>query len=73
MKKVKVELEIFEKGDRVLTPEGEGTIMKDEELDRTNLYNRTVDIKLDEPTSHNTNGVLKEYDAWMCLIINEIL
>ena len=50
MRKVKIVLEIFEKGDRVLTPCGEGIVMESEEIPngKFDIYFRDVKVKIDD-------------------------
>lgn len=57
MKKVLVSITLLEKGDRVHTPEGRGTVMETEKVPKTeyDVMNRDVKVLLDEPTSRHTN------------------
>jgi len=56
MKLQSIQIRVFEKGDRVFTPEGEGVVLKTEE-DITDLRIRQdIQILLDEPTSRFSNG-----------------
>jgi len=51
MKKTLVEVELYTKGDKVITPEGEGIVIKDE-IFNNDSYKRFVHIKYFEST-HN--------------------
>ena len=50
MREVKVILELFEKGDRVLTPHGEGMVTESEEIPVGSLeiYFRDINVRMDE-------------------------
>mgnify|MGYP003591321663 CR=1 FL=1 len=58
MKCINVEVHLFEKGDRVFTPEGQATVVEDEVW---NEDDREVKVVLDEPISgHPCKG-----EEWM--------
>jgi len=69
MKYVKVTITLWEKGDRVLTPEGIGTVTEDEAIPKlpSSVYGRTIKVKLDEGTSSHPNGELEIWDPEMVL------
>lgn len=51
MKMVKIAVALFEKGDRVLTCEGFGTIQEDEDPTTAIYYRKNIRIKLDEAST----------------------
>ncbi len=57
MNTIRVDVTCYDKGDRVRTYEGIGTVMEDEPmiLDEYDLYNRNVEVLLDVPTSRYQN------------------
>lgn len=66
MKCVNVEVHLFEKGDRVFTPEGQATVVEDEIWDEDN---REVKIVLDDPISgHPIKGKIWEIDRIACIL-----
>lgn len=66
MRQAIVIFNIFEKGDRVCTPFGNGVILKDEVLSKTfaNYGSRTVFVTLDDPDFDDDDGV-EEMDGWL--------
>ena len=68
MKKLTIEIDVFEKGDRVLTPEGISTVVKNEIVDDINY--RKIYVILDEPSSsYPTKGKIIEMESKNCIII----
>ena len=62
MKPITVEIELFEEGDRVVTPDGSGFVMKDEPIPINN--EREVLIRLDNvPT-----GVVYGMNGWYVVL-----
>ena len=62
MKTRRVDIAMFEKGDRVFTPEGKGTVVYDsvKELNDGIFYQeseRSITIQLDEGNSNNSRNV----------------
>ena len=55
MKKALVEVELYEKGDKVVSPDGEGVVVKDEVF-KTNQYKRFVLVRFSETTHRYTKN-----------------
>jgi len=72
MKQVTETFFFFEKGDRVLTPEGSGVISKDEKIDGNfiRLGVRTVFVTIDEGAGQ-LGGETIEIDGWLPLSLVE--
>jgi hypothetical protein len=62
MKKVKIEIELFEKGDMVSTPGGDAIVNSDEEFDPKQ---RSVEVMWLETTSEHTKGSTSDLDVIM--------
>ncbi|MCK5613508.1 hypothetical protein KAR91_67180 [Candidatus Pacearchaeota archaeon] len=62
MKTITVEIELFENGDRVITPNGSGLVMKDETTPVNN--EREVMIKLDNVPA----GIIYCMNGWYCVL-----
>jgi len=73
MKNVGVRIHLWEKGDRVHTYEGIGTVMEDEEIPNlpSDVYYRIVKVKLDEGTSSHPNGIIDIESPESIFLINE--
>jgi hypothetical protein len=55
MKIILLEVITFEQGDRVFTPEGEGTVTEDEPIFTDMRMRPDIKVRLDNPTSRNPN------------------
>lgn len=66
MKTVAININLFEINDRVLTPEGEATVLQNEEIptDRFEISGRMVTVKFDEHPRRE-----EDIDAWLCSLI----
>lgn len=67
MKELKVLVHLFENGDRVLTPDGPGTVVKNEEWTKESENNREILVQLDNPHSNNTSNKPHIYEHY-CII-----
>lgn len=59
MRRIEIDIDIFERDDLVSTPEGEGVVLTDEPVMGFNPYLRRVVIRLKEGTSDFPNGLLE--------------
>jgi hypothetical protein len=66
MRKVEVTVDLFEKGDRVFTPDGWATVACDEQV-KDGLFDREVRVLLDEPTSGHPTRRPFAIDAALCI------
>ena len=62
MKSITVEIELFEKGDRVITPNGSGLVTKDESIPINN--EREVLIRLDNVPA----GIVYGMNGWYVVL-----
>ena len=62
MREQKVVVHLFEKDDRVLTPDGPGTVIKGEEWTSESERFRDIIVQLDRPNSNNTSNKPHEYE-----------
>ncbi len=62
MKTITVEIELFEKDDRVITPSGSGIVTKNEAIPINN--EREVMVKLDNVP----HGVIYGINGWYCIL-----
>ena len=72
MKTYSFDIQLFEKGDRVITPNGEGTVTVSEEYSDDSgfvLRFRDVLVQLDEGYCNNTINEVEEHDGWMIIPI----
>lgn len=63
MRTIDVAVTIYEKGDRVITPEGEGTVYISENIPKYewDLYSRDIKVELDK-TPASGGGKIKYFD-----------
>jgi hypothetical protein len=71
MKKVQVEVDLFEKNDRVLTPEGEGYVVEDEVFPVIDRMDREVLVQHDSGCSNNPSNRAKRMDASMLCFLGK--
>lgn len=71
MRVEKIEVQIFEAGDFVQTPEGVGKVVDEGEITRRNgfLVSYDVPVQHKSGTSSNPSNEPKEIDALMCVSI----
>jgi len=69
-RKIKVSLIAYEKGDRVLTPNGEATVLESEKVTESNLLHRRVKVAYDDP--HHSDDVEDLEPALLILIEGDV-
>jgi len=68
MKTIQIEINLFEKNDRVRTFDGMGRVTQDEEIeDIKNLEYRKVFVKLDESSSSRPDKRAYEFNGWFLI------
>ena len=70
MKKSLVEVELYEKDDKVITPDGEGVVLKDEKFN-INPYKRFVLIKYFESTHQIVKNRPYKVHPQSCTILKQ--
>jgi hypothetical protein len=65
MRTIQISITLFEKGDRVFTPQGWATVVRNEEVPDC-ISERMVLIKLDEATSSHPHAKPFRYRASLC-------